>query len=316
MSRYDIRLEIGYSYPGFVRDARHILRVVPRATAGQSVEHLRLDIAPGPAELSEETDFFGNRSDHLLIDRPHETFRVEMRARVDVRRPLPALDRTPGVGEIVSAAARSREAEGGSPLHFLGSGRLVAPSDRVAAYLGETLTPDMPIGEAALALACRIRADFRFEAGVTTISTGVEETFEARRGVCQDFSHLMIAGLRGLGLPAAYASGFLRTEPPPGRPRLEGADAMHAWVEVWAGAEIGWLGFDPTNGCFAGEDHVLVARGRDYSDVAPIDGVLMTSGPQRHHHAVDMVPIEEKPEPSPVPAPASARLTKSIFNLR
>ncbi len=307
MSRYDIRLEIGYSYPGFVRDARHILRIAPRAGAGQSVERFRLAILPEPSEHVIESDFFGNRSDHVLIDHPHEALRVEMRARVDVRRPLPELGGTLSVGAVVAEAARSRDSEGEGPLQFLGSGRLVAPSDAVAAYLGERLTPDMPIGEAALALSRRIQAEFRFQAGVTTISTRVEETFASRRGVCQDFSHLMIAGLRGLGLPAAYASGFLRTEPPPGQPRLEGADAMHAWVEVWTGAAGGWLGFDPTNGCFAGEDHVLVARGRDYADVAPIDGVLMTSGPQRHHHAVDMVPIgDEAPVPARPDRPAVA----------
>ncbi|WP_062111047.1 transglutaminase family protein [Aureimonas sp. AU40] len=298
MSRYDIRLAIGYSYPGFVRDARHILRVSPRQTAGQRIERFSLEVAPAPAETASETDFFGNAIDHILIDQPHEALSIEMRARVAVDRPLPDLARTPALGAVVELARKSRASEGESPLHFLGSGRLVTPSARVAAYLEEGLDFSRPIGEATLDLARRIRSDFRFQAGVTTISTGVEETFAARRGVCQDFSHLMIAGLRGLGLPAAYASGFLRTEPPPGRPRLEGADAMHAWVEVWTGPEGGWLGFDPTNGCFAGEDHVLVARGRDYADVAPIDGVLMTSGPQRHHHSVDMVPIEETEDAS------------------
>lgn len=293
MSLYDIRLSIGYTYPGFVRDARHILRVSPLQTSGQRVERFTLDIKPTPREAARERDFFGNRTDHILIDQPHEALSVEMRARVHVDRPQPALGQTLQVDSIRALAHASRDSEGESPLHFLGAGRLVAPSPSVAAYLGATLEPDAPIGEAMLALARRIQSEFRFEAGVTTISTGVEETLTARRGVCQDFSHLMIAGLRGLGLPAAYASGFLRTEPPPGRPRLEGADAMHAWVEVWTGPQTGWIGFDPTNGCFAGEDHVLVARGRDYADVAPIDGVLITSGPQRHHHAVDMVPIDE-----------------------
>lgn len=293
MSRYDIRLSIGYTYPGFVRDARHILRIAPLKASGQRVERFTLDIKPTPRETASERDFFGNRADHVLIDEPHEALSVEMRARVRVERPCPPLGQTLQVDSIRSLARASRDSEGESPLHFLGAGRLVAPSPDVAAYCDEGLEPDQPIGEAMLALARRIRSEFRFEAGVTTISTGVEETLAARRGVCQDFSHLMIAGLRGLGLPAAYASGFLRTEPPPGQPRLEGADAMHAWVEVWAGPQIGWIGFDPTNGCFAGEDHVLVARGRDYADVAPIDGVLITSGPQRHHHAVDMIPIDE-----------------------
>ena len=214
-----------------------------------------------------------------------------MRARVAVQRPMPTLTETPSVAAVIAQAAASRASEGEGPLHQLGAGRLVSPSPTVAEFLREDLEMGAPVGAAMLALAERIRTEFRFEAGVTTIATGAEETLRTRRGVCQDFSHMTIAGLRALGLPAAYASGFLRTEPPKGRPRLEGADAMHAWVEIWAGAAIGWIGFDPTNGCFAGEDHVLVARGRDYADVAPIDGVLMTSGPQRHRHSVDMIPI-------------------------
>ena len=293
MSRYDIRLRIAYHYPSEVKDARHILRVSPRESRGQTLEKLRLDISPGPAEMASETDFFGNGSDHFLLSQPHENLTVEMQARVAVARPHPDLRATPTVGEIGAAAFASRGVEGDDPLHFLGAGRLVEPSERIAVFVRETMPPDATLGTAAMALTQRIRKEFRFQSGVTSISTGVEETFQTRRGVCQDFSHMMIAGLRGCGIPARYASGFLRTEPPPGKPRLEGADAMHAWVEIWAGQTLGWIGFDPTNGCLVGNDHVLVALGRDYADVAPIDGVLMTSGPQRHHHSVDMVPIPD-----------------------
>ncbi|WP_279482057.1 transglutaminase family protein [Aureimonas sp. SK2] len=289
---YDIRLLIAYHYPGLVKDARHILRVEPREDRGQRVLARRLGVEPAPGELHEEADFFGNRTAHLLLPRPHDELRIELTTRVLVERRAPRLERTPPPAAIRRLVAGSRDPDGGSPVHFGGAGHLVAPSPAVAAYVAETLDADAPIGLSLLALARRIRADFRFEAGVSSVGTGVEETFATRRGVCQDFSHMMIAGLRGCGIPAAYASGFLRTEPPPGRPRLEGADAMHAWVEVWTGPDEGWIGFDPTNGCLAGDDHVLVALGRDYADVAPIDGVLITAGPQRHRHAVDMVPVK------------------------
>jgi transglutaminase-like putative cysteine protease len=137
----------------------------------------------------------------------------------------------------------------------------------------------------------RIKSDFIYEPGVTTVTTTPSMSFALRRGVCQDFAHIMISGLRGLGLPASYVSGFLRTVPRPGAVRLEGADAMHAWVMVWCGA-AGWRGLDPTNALIANEDHVVLAVGRDYADVAPIDGVVLASGRQRLTAAVDVIPIE------------------------
>ncbi len=238
-----------------------------------------------------ETDFFGNRTAHCLIARPHDALRVELETRVRVERPAPRLEDTPSLRQVREWSASSLESEGDSPIHFGGAGRLVAPSPAVAAYAAETLEAAPAIGLGLLMLARRIRSDFRFQAGVSSVATRVEETFAMRRGVCQDFSHMMIAGLRGCGVPAAYASGFLRTEPPPGRPRLAGADAMHAWVEAWAGpAPAGSASIRQR--LPRGEDHVLVALGRDYADVAPIDGVLITAGPQKHHHAVDMVPVE------------------------
>jgi transglutaminase-like putative cysteine protease len=136
----------------------------------------------------------------------------------------------------------------------------------------------------------RIHADFRYDPGATEVSTPVAQAFEARHGVCQDFSQIMIVGLRGLGLPASYVSGYLRTIPPPGQPRLEGADATHAWIAVWCGSALGWIGFDPTNAMLAGDDHLVLAVGRDYADVAPIDGVILASGGQTLKVEVDVIP--------------------------
>lgn len=293
MTRYDIKLAIRYHYAHAVRDARHILRVVPRAGHGQIVETLALDVCPAPFETATEGDFFGNRCDHLLLRDAHEDLRIEMRARVAVDRPPPELVGLPSLDDIRTLARCSRDGGGDGPAQFLGSGRMVGPSREVADFFTPVAAQSAGIGEAAMGITHLIHREFRFQSGVSSVRTRVAETFATRRGVCQDFAHLTIAGLRGLGVPAAYVSGFLRTAPPPGQKRLEGADAMHAWVEVWTGEDTGWIGFDPTNECFAGNDHVVVARGRDYADVAPIDGVLMTSGPQRHHHAVDMTPIDD-----------------------
>ena len=136
-----------------------------------------------------------------------------------------------------------------------------------------------------------LHSEMRFDSKATDVDTSPAEAFANRHGVCQDFSHVMIAALRAIGIPARYVSGFLRTIPPKGRPRLEGADAMHAWVSAWCGADTGWIEFDPTNDCTVGTDHITVAYGRDYSDVAPVKGVLRTSGSQTSQHSVDVLPI-------------------------
>src|SRR5205085_8279558 len=139
----------------------------------------------------------------------------------------------------------------------------------------------------AVDLMHRIRTEFRYDPKATVISTPLDEVFAKRHGVCQDFAHVMIAGLRGLGLPAAYVSGYLRTIPPPGKPRLQGADATHAWVRVWLGSRLGWVGLDPTNAIPERNDHVVLAVGRDYSDVAPVDGILFGAGGQKISVRVD-----------------------------
>ena len=138
----------------------------------------------------------------------------------------------------------------------------------------------------------RINTEFKYDPKATVISTPLKEVFEKRHGVCQDFAHVMIAGLRGLGLPAAYVSGYLRTIPPPGKPRLQGADATHAWVSLWCGAELGWVDFDPTNDLLVANDHIVLAVGRDFSDVSPVDGIIVGSRKQKLGVAVDVLLVE------------------------
>ena len=136
-----------------------------------------------------------------------------------------------------------------------------------------------------------IHATMRFDAKATDVDTPATEAFANRHGVCQDFTHVMISCLRGIGIPAGYVSGFLRTVPPAGQPRLEGADAMHAWVSAWVGAEMGWVEYDPTNQMWAGTDHIAIARGRDYDDVAPVRGAMRGAGGQESRQAVDVISV-------------------------
>lgn len=297
---YDITLKIAYDYPDQVKDARHILRVRPSPEPSQTIWGAEIDISPKPDERVLDMDFYGNTLDHVLLFQPHQALKITMRSRVEIHRATPNLEATPTVAEIVRAAFASRDVSGRGPMHYLGDSRIAHASDAMTAYARKHVAMDAPIGVAMLDFAKTITKEFAYKPGATTVNTPVEEAFAARKGVCQDFAHIMISALRGIGVPAAYVSGFLRTIPPPGKPRLEGADAMHAWVKVWLGEELGWRGFDPTNAMATRDDHIVVAVGRDYSDVAPIDGVLITAGPQKTRHTVDVIPLGE---PQPVPAP-------------
>ena len=167
-----------------------------------------------------------------------------------------------------------------------------APEESATAFVAQCFPAGRGIVAGTRELTTRIRRDFAYVPGSTDIATPVAEVMKIRKGVCQDFAHVMIAGLRGLGLPAAYVSGYIRTIPPPGKPRLQGADATHAWVSVWCGGDLGWVGFDPTNDLMIANDHIVVAMGRDFSDVSPVDGIIVGSRKQKLRVEVDVMPVE------------------------
>jgi transglutaminase-like putative cysteine protease len=289
---YDLSLVIGYEYAEPVKDARHILRVRPRLESGQRPSTVKLVVEPRPDEQIRDRDFFGNALDHLFILPAHDELKITMTTRVELERETPDLKRTPARGELAELARASRDVSGAGPMHFLGDSRMIRRAKPFADYARDSIERGRPAGEAVFELAAQIRDEFDYAPGKTKVDTPVEEAFAKREGVCQDFAHVMIASLRSLGVPAAYVSGFLRTVPPPGKPRLDGADAMHAWISAWLGPHVGWVGFDPTNAMLALDDHITVAVGRDYSDVAPIDGAVMTSGSQTTSHSVDVKPVE------------------------
>lgn len=289
---YTLRHRTTYRYAKAVRFARCSLRLKPRDGDGQSVLTSAVTIDPSPASAVLRRDYFGIEAVSITLDAPHAEFRVEALSTVRVERPAPPPPESGRAWEAVrDAVVAARDLDGRAPVHFL------APSGRVPLIPAVTdyARTSFPAGRSAYGAAHdlmgRIRADFRFDAKATDVRTPLTEAFALRAGVCQDFAHVMIAGLRGLGLPAAYVSGYLRTVPPPGRPRLRGADASHAWVAVWCGE--GWLGLDPTNGVAVRDDHIVVARGRDYGDVAPIDGIVSGSGKQRLKVEVDVIPETE-----------------------
>jgi transglutaminase-like putative cysteine protease len=290
---YDIRHVTSYDYESPVSSATLSLRVTPRSGAGQRCLTHTLIIEPQPKMLRVEQDFFGNSVTMATIDTGLTSLKVEARARVDISRPLIALSgASPDWKEIASAALDQASLGADAPAHFIFASPRIALSAPVTDYAAQSFPSGRTIVDGARGLAKRIRADFAYSPQVTDVSTPLDEAFAQRRGVCQDFAHIMIAGLRGLGLPASYVSGYIRTIPPPGKPRLQGADATHAWVSVWCGVEIGWLGVDPTNAIDAGNDHIVLAIGRDFSDVSPIHGVFVGSGAQELEVGVDVIPVQ------------------------
>jgi transglutaminase-like putative cysteine protease len=289
---YDIRQATTYHYASSVVYARHVLRLTPIDRAGQRVHATALDVEPQPMGRREGHDFFGNRMTWIELDQPHDVLSVRVAARVTVKNEaIRDADATPPWEAIRDAAFASTDLSPNSPAHYLFPSRQVSLDPEIRAYAAESFSAGRPLLAGAVDLMRRIKADFIYEIGATTASTTPPMSFALRRGVCQDFAHIMISGVRGLGLPAAYVSGYLRTTQSPQEDRLAGADAMHAWVLVWCGAEVGWCGLDPTNGIFAGDDHVVLAVGRDYADVAPIGGVIFASGGQRLEVSVSVIPV-------------------------
>ncbi|HMN82414.1 MAG TPA: transglutaminase family protein [Burkholderiaceae bacterium] len=288
--RYALRYRATYHYRNSVPFAQHVVRVLPIDADGQRVETASLVFDPAPVERYDSTDFYGNRISWIAFDRPHQSFEMRLLARVEVRRselagPSPAWE------AIRDAALLHNGLAARSPLHFLFESPRIGLHEELRRYALPSFTAERPIVDAARDLAARIHDDFRYLPGATEPQTSALEAFRLRQGVCQDFSHVMIGAMRSIGLPAGYVSGFIRTESPAGQPRLEGADAMHAWANVWAGDALGWIGIDPTNRMQATNDHLLVAVGRDYTDVSPVDGIIIASGGQRLDVGADVIAL-------------------------
>ena len=290
---YDIRHVTTYSYESPVSFARCSLRLEPRSGDGQQLVSHSVEIRPKPADRTVRRDFFGTHTESILIETAHRNLRIDSRSRVSVSRQAPGRAApSPNWESVRDVAFEAASLGPASPIGYVFASPLVPVQRPVTAYAAASFPAGSGILAGAADLMNRIRADFRYDAKATVISTPLKEVFEKRHGVCQDFAHVMIAGLRGLGLPAAYVSGYLRTVPPPGQPRLQGADATHAWVSLWCGAGLGWIGFDPTNDLLVENDHIELAVGRDFSDVSPVDGIIVGSRKQKLSVAVDVLLVE------------------------
>lgn len=292
----DVMHDTIYRYASDVALAHHVAYLRPSETPHQQLESFRLGIAPRPFVERTGTDVFGNCRTYFSLDVPHPRLAVRAVSRVRVAARFTGYD--PKTSVPWSDSARRLSYRAGAPYEpqneFAFASPFVPRHREIARYAAPSFARNRPIAEGAIDLMRRIHADFTYDSESTEISTPVIEAFTTRRGVCQDFAHVMIGGLRALGLSARYVSGYLLTRPPPGRPRLIGADASHAWISVWCPSKNGastWLDLDPTNDVIPSTSHVTLAVGRDFGDVSPLRGIIRGGGEHTLSVGVTVRPV-------------------------
>lgn len=293
--RYRIRHTTKYAYADPVAVCHNLVRLTPRETPWQRRSDHRLIVMPEPADVVHRVDAFGNELGYFSIETAHRgmsltattDLAVDAREEADAGLPWEAVREGLRAAEPLAAVR---------PHRYAFPSAMVPTGPELREYGAASFTPGRPIVEALRDLTTRVHADFDYDPRATTVSTPVMEAFGKRAGVCQDFAHVSIACLRSLGLAARYVSGYLRTLPPPGKPRLVGADASHAWPSLYCGdpdaGGAGWVDADPTNDVLPSTDHVTVAYGRDYGDVCPIQGVYVGGGTHTMTVSVDVAPVE------------------------
>ncbi|MFZ6770861.1 transglutaminase family protein [Undibacterium sp. Di26W] len=292
MLRYSVVHETRYTYQSLVTLSQQLLHMAPRCFAVQQTESHNVLVDPGVDEGVDGVDFFGNAIRRFTVTTPHKVLRVLAESTI-------ALAARPGIAQIAVSprwetvrdmVQQSRQPAILDACSYLFESPHVRWNAAVEQYARTSFTPGRPLLDAALDLTSRIFDDFEFDGNATDIATPLEQVLAGRRGVCQDFAQLMIGGLRSLGLPARYVSGYIQTHPPAGQPRLIGADASHAWVAVFC-PELGWVDFDPTNRCLVQSEHLTLGWGRDFSDVTPMRGVVLGGGAHELQVSVTVTPL-------------------------
>lgn len=289
--RYRVSHSTSYEYSDPVSICHNEARLVPRATPLQKLLSARLSIEPTATVLASDTDYFGNVVHFFTLQEAHFRFAVVAQSEVDVTSlERPALSLSPAWESVRDRARSDRSADGLRALELSLESPYVRLGPALVDYASRSFARGRPLLDAVFELTRRLRDDFKYRPGTTTVATPVEEVLERREGVCQDFAHLELAMLRSLGLPARYVSGYVHTAPPSGRPRLQGADASHAWIAVWCPG-FDYVDFDPTNGCIPSDEHVTLGWGRDFGDASPLRGVILGGGEHRVRVGVDVTRV-------------------------
>jgi transglutaminase-like putative cysteine protease len=290
---YRVEHHTRYVYESVVSTSQHVAYLQPRNLPGQKVAWHALAVDPAPARASTRTDYFGNLAAQFALVKAHSTLDVTGTSLVEVLGfgAAPDAAASPAWEDVREALRYSKQAVYDPAAQFAYASPYVVPDPELAQFARPSFLAGRPLLEASIDLMHRIHTEFRFDASATTIMTPVRRVLHERRGVCQDFAHLQIACLRSLGLAARYVSGYLLTDPPPGQPRLAGADASHAWLSVHC-PRHGWVDLDPTNGLLPDTRHVTLAWGRDYGDVSPLRGVILGGMEHKLRVGVSVVPLE------------------------
>jgi transglutaminase-like putative cysteine protease len=289
---YKITHSTSYSYSSPVSVCHNTLMLTPRDSRNVHCQSHRLMIRPTPVVSTRRKDLFGNYVHAISIEESHKQLVITATCKVSVQTSsLPELDASPPWETVARGVADQNDPNWLSVCPFVFDSPRIARSRVFAGYAGESFTEGRPIAVATADLAARIHHDFEYNKKATDVNTSTAAAFQLRQGVCQDFAHIFVCCLRSIGLPAKYVSGYLRTIPPAGKPRLVGADQSHAWGSVYCGPELDWIDFDPTNNCACGDDHIAVAWGRDYGDVVPIKGVFLGGGEHTLQVSVDVAPV-------------------------
>jgi transglutaminase-like putative cysteine protease len=289
---YDVshRTTYHYSYP--VSVGEHVACLKPRSFSRNKLIQNKLTIDPPPSTLTERIDYFGNILSFFTVEEPHKVLIVEAKSQVEINSQLnSATSLSLPWEESARSLTQDLSEEGLAAYQFQFASPRVRLNQEFASYALESFTPGRPMREALMELTARIHTDFRFDSKATTVRTPPEEVFRKRHGVCQDFAHVEIACLRSINVAARYVSGYLRTFPPQGKPRMVGADASHAWISAYSRDE-GWLDMDPTNNVAPTDGHVTLAWGRDYGDVSPLRGLILGGGGNALHVEVDIEPLD------------------------
>jgi transglutaminase-like putative cysteine protease len=289
--QYQISHVTRYTYTSPVSVCHNLLTLTPRSCPRvQCITH-KLRIKPNPPDVHRRFDAFGNSLAAFSIDESHDELTIAALSRVvvqDVVQPNP--EQAPQWQQLSLGLQARSDANWFAASYFLYDSPRVERGEQYALYGRQTFNEKADVLTAALDLCERVYREFKYDTQATHSATSTAHAFSIRRGVCQDFAHVMIACLRSLGVPARYVSGYLRTVPPTGQARLVGADQSHAWVGVYCGERLGWVDVDPTNNCVNGKDHIPIAWGRDYSDVVPVRGAFLGGGDSHISVAVDVIP--------------------------
>lgn len=288
--RYHIRHLTRYNYTGRIDLCHSVTHLAPREDEGQETTAHRIDVSPAPDFQSERQDYFGNKTNYFAIQGSHKSLEVLSTLTVEKQSAVTTLPVAGVAWDEFPRSDRTKDAAGVRIGNFVLPTPACPHLPEVTAFLQPSLRPGRDTMELANEVMARIFTEFDYKPGATDTSTPLTKVMEQKHGVCQDFAHVMIAAMRSLRIPARYVSGYLETLPPPGKPKLQGADATHAWVEVYSPA-TGWIAFDPTNNNIPGDRHIKVCHGRDYFDVQPLKGIFLGTGRQALDVEVDVQAI-------------------------